>query len=117
VAFSIVLASVSTLLAFVATTFPTWVFIGQTEEVDIMGMLVSVVNVVIMPVVLGLAISYFFEKQISAVREIFPAISAAAIVIIIAVIIGTNSANLGQNGPLILHTSLGLQAVTGSQRL
>jgi BASS family bile acid:Na+ symporter len=113
VALSIVLTSVSTLLAFLATPFLTWVFIGQTVEVDVMGMLVSVVNVVIVPVALGLVISYFFEKQINAAREIFPAISAAAIVIIVAVIIGTNSANLEQSGPLvllavILHNGLGL---------
>lgn len=113
VALSIVLTSVSTLIAFLATPFLTWVFIGQTVEVDVMGMLVSVVNVVIVPVVLGLTINYFFEKRINAVREVFPAISAAAIVIIIAVIIGTNSANLEQSGPLvllavILHNGLGL---------
>jgi len=113
VALSIVLTSVSTLLAFLATPFLTWVFIGQTVEVDVLGMIVSVVNVVVVPVVLGLAINYFFEKRISAVREVFPAISAAAIVIIVAVIIGTNSANLEQSGPLvllavILHNGLGL---------
>lgn len=113
VALSIVLTSVSTLIAFLATPFLTWVFIGQTVEVDVMGMLVSVVNVVIVPVVLGLTINYFFEKRINAVREVFPAISAAAIVIIVAVIIGTNSANLQQSGPLvllavILHNGLGL---------
>ncbi|AKB80779.1 Sodium-dependent transporter [Methanosarcina barkeri 3] len=113
VALSIVLTSVSTLIAFLATPFLTWVFIGQTVDVDVMGMLISVVNVVIVPVVLGLAINYFFEKRINAVREVFPAISAAAIVIIIAVIIGTNSANLGKSGPLvllavILHNGLGL---------
>jgi BASS family bile acid:Na+ symporter len=96
VALSIVLTSVSTLLAFLATPFLTWVFIGQTVDVDVTGMLVSVVNVVIVPVVLGLAINYFFEKRISAVREVFPAISATAIVIIIAVIIGTNSATLNR---------------------
>lgn len=113
VALSIVLTSVSTLIAFLATPFLTWIFIGQTVEVDVMGMLVSVLNVVIVPVVLGLTINYFFEKRISAIREIFPAISAAAIVIIVAVIIGTNSANLGKSGPLvllavILHNGLGL---------
>lgn len=113
VALSIVLTSVSTIIAFLATPFLTWVFIGQTVNVDVMGMLVSVVNVVIVPVVLGLTINYFFEKRINAVREIFPAISAAAIVIIIAVIIGANSSSLEQSGPLvflavILHNGLGL---------
>jgi BASS family bile acid:Na+ symporter len=113
VALSIVLTSVSTMIAFIATPFLTWLFIGQTVEVDVTGMLVSVVNIVIVPVVLGLAINYFFEARIRAVRDIFPAISAAAIVIIIAIIIGTNSENLEQSGPLVLlavvlHNGLGL---------
>jgi BASS family bile acid:Na+ symporter len=113
VALSIVLTSVSTMIAFIATPFLAWLFIGQTVEVDVTGMLVSVVNIVIVPVVLGLAINYFFEARIRAVRDIFPAISAAAIVIIIAIIIGTNSENLEQSGPLVLlavvlHNSLGL---------
>ncbi len=113
VALSIVLTSVSTLIAFLATPFLTWLFIGQTVEVDVTGMIVSVINIVIVPVVLGLAINYFFEARIKAVRDIFPAISAAAIVIIIAIIIGTNSENLKQSGLLvlfavILHNGLGL---------
>lgn len=113
VALSIVLTSISTLIAFLATPFLTWLFIGQTVEVDVTGMIVSVVNIVIVPVVLGLAINYFFEARIKAVRDIFPAISAAAIVIIIAIIIGTNSENLKQSGLLVLlavvlHNGLGL---------
>lgn len=113
VALSIVLTSVSTMLAFLATPFLTWLFIGQTVDVDVMGMLTSVVKIVIVPVVFGLLISYFFGKQIGTVKEIFPAISAAAIVIIIAVIIGTNSENLAHSGLLvllavILHNGLGL---------
>jgi BASS family bile acid:Na+ symporter len=113
VALSIVLTSVSTLLAFLITPFLAWVFLGQTVDVDVMGIVSSVVNIVIIPVVFGLLISYFFEKQIRAVRDIFPAISATAIVIIIAVIIGTNSKNLEQSGLLVLlavvlHNGLGL---------
>jgi len=96
-----------------ATPFLTWLFIGQTVNVDVTGMLVSVVKIVIVPVVLGLAINYFFEARIRAVRDVFPAISAAAIVIIIAIIIGTNSENLEQSGLLVLlavvlHNGLGL---------
>ncbi|MFA7037118.1 MAG: bile acid:sodium symporter family protein [Methanosarcina sp.] len=121
VALSIVLTSVSTMIAFLATPFLTWLFIGQTVEVDVTGMLVSVINIVVLPVALGLAINYFFESRIKAVRDVFPAISAAAIVIIIAIIIGTNSENLEQSGPLvllavILHNSLGLAGGYGAAK-
>lgn len=46
-------------------------------------MISSVVNIVIILVVFGLIISYFFGKKIRAVRDVFPAISATAIVIIL----------------------------------
>ncbi len=113
VALSIVLTSVSTMVAFLATPFLTWLFIGQTVEVDVMGMLVSVVNIVIVPVVFGLSINYFFEKRITAVRDVFPAISALSIVVIIAIIIGANRENLEHSGLLvlvavILHNGMGL---------
>lgn len=113
VALSIVLTSVSTMIAFIATPFLTWLLIGQTVEVDVTGMFLSVVNIVVVPVVLGLAINYFFEARITAIKDVFPAISAAAIVIIVAIIIGTNSENLAQSGPLVLlavvlHNGLGL---------
>jgi len=113
VALSIVLTSVSTLIAFLATPFLTWLYIGQTVEVDVMGMLVSVVKIVLVPVVFGLSINYFFEEKISKIRDIFPAISALAIVIIIAVIIGVNRGSLESMGlmvllAVVLHNFLGL---------
>ena len=118
VALSIVLTSVSTLLAFLATPFLTWLFIGQTVDVDVLGMIVSVVKIVIVPVVFGLVLNYFFEEKINRVKEVFPAISALAIVIIVAVIIGANSASLKQVGPLVLlavvlHNGLGLASGYG----
>ena len=113
VALSIVLTSVSTLIAFLATPFLTWLYIGQTVEVDVMGMLVSVVKIVLVPVVFGLSINYFFEEKIRKIRDIFPAISALAIVIIIAVIIGVNRGSLENMGlmvllAVVLHNGLGL---------
>ncbi|MDD3042976.1 MAG: bile acid:sodium symporter family protein [Methanosarcinaceae archaeon] len=118
VALSIVLTTVSTLVAFVATPFLTWAYIGQTVPVDIMGMLLSVVKIVLVPVVFGLSINYMLGKHIEKVRDIFPAISALAIVIIIAVIIGVNRESLEQIGPLVLlavvlHNGLGLASGYG----
>jgi len=113
VALSIVLTTVSTLVAFLATPFLTWAYIGQTVPVDIIGMLLSVVKIVLVPVVFGLLINHMLGNRIEKIRDVFPAISAFLIVIIIAVIIGVNKASLEQIGPLvllavILHNGLGL---------
>lgn len=118
VALSIVLTTVSTMVAFIATPFLTWAYIGQTVPVDIMGMLLSVVKIVLVPVIFGLSINYMLGKHIEKVRDIFPAISALAIVIIIAVIIGVNRESLEQIGPLVLlavvlHNGLGLASGYG----
>lgn len=118
VALSIVLTTVSTMVAFIATPFLTWAYIGQTVPVDIMGMLLSVVKIVLVPVVFGLSINYMLGKRIEKVRDIFPAISALAIVIIIAIIIGVNRESLEQIGPLVLlavalHNGLGLASGYG----
>lgn len=113
VALSIVLTSVSTLLAFLATPFLTWLYIGQTVQVNVFSMVESIIYIVVVPVFLGLLINYFFEMRISKVKDIFPAISALAIVVIIAVIIAINKPSLEHTGPLVLlvvvlHNGLGL---------
>ncbi len=122
VALSIVLTSVSTILAFFVTPMLTWLFIGQTVDVDVMGMLISVVKIVLLPVILGISINYFFGDRIGGVKEVFPAISVAAIVLIIAVIVGINGDHLQQLAlpvfvAVVLHNGLGLAGGYGVAKL
>ncbi len=122
VALSIVLTSVSTIFAFFITPMLTWVFIGKTVDVDVLGMFISVVKIVLVPVVLGVSINYFFGYRIDGVREVFPAISVAAIVLIIAVIVGINGVHLQQLAlpvfvAVVLHNGLGLVGGYGVAKL
>ena len=56
-ALSISLTMVSTLLSVVATPFLTWLYIGQAIEVPITDMMLSILQMVIVPVLAGLLIN------------------------------------------------------------
>lgn len=122
VALSIVLTSVSTLISFIMTPLLTWVYIGQTIDVDTYGMLISILQIVIVPVVLGIVINSLFGTHIRNIRHFFPALSVVTIVFIIVIIMATNrntviSAGIIISIVVIVHNLLGLASGYGLSRL
>ena len=61
VALSVAMTGVSTLLAPIVTPALVWLLAGKSVEVDITGMFLSIVQVVIMPIVLGFAVNQYFS--------------------------------------------------------
>ncbi len=122
VALSITLTSISTLLAFVATPFLAWLYIGQTVPVPAMSMLVSILKIVLLPVSLGILINTFWGKLIKRFQRVFPMISVFSIVLIIAIIVGMNQHNLASMAPVlflcvVLHNLFGLACGYGLARM
>ncbi|MCC7576534.1 MAG: bile acid:sodium symporter family protein [Methanomethylovorans sp.] len=122
VALSIVLTSVSTLISFLMTPLLTWLYIGQMIDVGIYDMLLSILQIVIVPVVLGITINSLIGTRIRNIRHSFPAFSVVTIVFIIAVIMATNreiviSAGLLITSVVIVHNLLGLASGYGLSRL
>ncbi|WP_406662118.1 bile acid:sodium symporter family protein [Methanolobus sp. ZRKC3] len=112
VALSITLTSVSTLMAFILTPALTWLYIGQAVPVEVGGVMVSIVKIVLVPVALGIIINTLFDKYIERFKHAFPALSVAAIVFIIAIIIALNKDNILTAGKLVvvavvLHNGFG----------
>jgi len=93
-ALSISLTTGSTLLAIVATPLLTWLYVGERVPVPVLGMLWSIVKIVLAPVALGVLINSLLGQHLAAVKRLFPALSVAAIVFIIAIIVGLNQASL-----------------------
>ncbi len=81
---------VSTLISFVMTPLLTWAYIGQTIDVDMYGMLISILQIVIVPVALGIAIKTVLSSRIENIRHLFPVISVLTIVFIISIIMALN---------------------------
>ncbi len=122
VALSIVLTSVSTLLSFVATPLLTWIYIGQTVPVDVYGMVISILQIVIVPVAMGIGLNTLLGTRIDSVRHVFPAISVVTIVFIIAIIMALNRETVMTAGLLVIsvvviHNLLGLAGGYGLSKL
>lgn len=102
VALSITLTTLSTLIGVAATPLLSWAYLGQIVDVPTGRMLLSVVEVVLLPVALGAAINMRLGHRLERLRPLFPAASVLAIVAIIAIIIGLTADQLASVGAAVL---------------
>ena len=110
---SITMTSVSTLLAPVMTPLLLLIFAGQWLPVDPMSMFMSIIQVIIIPIILGLVVSKFLPIVTEKSIPILPLVSIVAITIIISAIIAGNKENIATAGVLVfvavlLHNAFGL---------
>ncbi len=123
VALSVSMTSVSTLLAPFLTPLLTSLYLsGTTVEVSLSAMFLSVVKVVLVPIVLGVVINYFFGKFTQKLLKVLPLVSTTAIIMIVAAVVAANSARLMTVGWLIvvvvvLHNLLGYATGYGVGKL
>ena len=122
VALSVGMTSVNTLLAPVLTPAITYLLLRTTVTVDVMAMFISIGQVVIIPIALGLVINKLFEKATRTVVEVLPAVSAIAICMIVAAVVSHNADKIFATGMtifavVILHNLLGYVCGYGVARL
>lgn len=122
VALSVGMTAVSTVLAPVMTPFLTYLYAGQTVDVNMFSMFLSIIQVVIVPIVLGFVVNHFFSRFAERATDFLPLISTLAIVAIVGAVVSVNSAKLMGCGLLvlcvvILHNILGYALGYGSARL
>ena len=107
-ALSVACTSVSTLLAPIFTPAIFYVLASQWLEINAMSMLVSILQVVLFPIIVGLIIRSLFKKQVGAYIQVMPLISVVAIVAIVA---GSRTQILESGllilGVVALHNGLG----------
>ena len=112
-ALSVGMTGVSTLLAPLLTPLLTWTLAGKTVDVDVAGMLLSILWVVILPIVVGLIVKWLWPKFTVKATDYLPAISTIAIALIVAIVIAANANKLMAGGLIIvvvvmLHNLCGL---------
>ncbi len=122
VALSITLTTVSTLLAVVLTPLLTLLYVGERVPVPAGAMLISILQVVLVPVALGVLVNRLAGQRIGWIQRLFPLISVAAIVLIIAIIVALNRGSLAAMGvtvavAVILHNGVGLASGYALARL
>lgn len=112
-ALSVGMTAVSTLLAPLLTPLLVWFLVGKSVDVDVAGMLLSILWVVILPIVAGLVVKSLWTKFTEKATAYLPAVSSLAIAFLVLVIISANAQRLLMGGMIIilvvmLHNLCGL---------
>ncbi len=111
-ALSVACTSVSTLLAPIFTPAIFYVLASQWIEINAASMLVSILQVVLFPILLGLIVRSLLKQKVEQYIQVMPLVSVVAIVAIVAAIIGGSKASILESGLMILgvvmlHNTLG----------
>lgn len=112
-ALSVAMTSLSTLLAPVMTPLLLLLLAGQWLPVNPVSMFLSIVQVIIIPIALGILVQRFFPKAVAKSVTIVPLISVAAILIIVSAVTAANAQNVISSGFIVffavfLHNGFGL---------
>lgn len=115
IALSVGMTAVSTLLAPLVTPALVLLLAGERVEVDVWSMFLSIVQVVILPIVAGLAVNCWLGKHVQKVVPFLPIFSTLVVAIIVGVVVAHNASNILDCSLLvavvvILHNLLGLSA-------
>lgn len=116
VALSVAATTVTTLLAPIVTPSLTLLLASTWLDISFSAMMVSILQVVLIPVLLGLGVGSLFRKQVDAVVDVLPMISMTGILGVMTAVTASNVDNILASGLIILlvvilHNLLGY--VTG----
>ncbi|MCQ2959876.1 MAG: bile acid:sodium symporter family protein [Bacteroidales bacterium] len=101
-ALSVGMTAVSTILAPIVTPLECLLLADTMVEVNVLKMFLSIVQVVIVPILLGLFIQHFFPKQTAKIVDVLPAMSSIVIALIVGSVVSANSVQLHQVGIIVL---------------
>ena len=113
VALSISLTVCSTILAVFFMPSLFWLYTGSNIEIPVYQMMLSIFNIVIIPVFLGIILNSTIFFNLEKIKLCLPLIAVIAIIFIIAIIIGSNANQIFKYGSkiffiVICHNLLGI---------
>ncbi|BDG43612.1 MULTISPECIES: bile acid:sodium symporter family protein [Anoxybacillaceae] len=112
-ALSVAVTSASTILAPIVTPSLILLLAGKWLSVSAASLFWSIVEVVLIPIILGLIAQALFQKQVKACIPVLPLVSVIAIVAIVAAVVGQNQQAIAKSGLaiffiVVVHNGLGL---------
>ena len=113
VALSVTISAVSTLVGVFATPLLTRLYVDAKISVDIMGMLLSILQIVVIPIGLGLIVHHTLTKAVKRIEPLLPALSMVCILAIISAVVAGSQSHIASVGlvvivAVILHNGIGL---------
>ena len=111
-ALSVACTTISTLLAPVLTPAVFYLFASQWLDINASAMFISVLQMVLLPIFIGLVIRTIFKQKIEQFSQTMPLISVIAIVLIVTAVVAVSKDRIIESGLLIfgvivLHNGLG----------
>ena len=101
-ALSVSITMSSTLLAPIVTPILTWWLVGAWIAVSLSAMMLSIVQVVIAPILLGIIVNHLFADFVKRVVRILPLVSIVAILLILGGVVAVNADKILQTGLLMM---------------
>lgn len=113
VALSVAMTMTTTLLAPIVTPCLTWVLADAWIDVSLTAMMVSIAQMVLLPILLGLAVNHFFAGAVKRCLPYLPFVSVVTIVLLVGGVVAMSAARLLDLGIIIalvvvLHNVCGL---------
>ncbi|MED1605448.1 bile acid:sodium symporter family protein [Cytobacillus kochii] len=110
---SITMTSMSTLLAPIMTPLILLALAGQWMPVNAWQMFLSIIQVIIIPIILGIVVQKLLPTLVEKSLNVVPLISVTAIIIIVTAVVAGNAEKLATAGLLVfiavmLHNAAGL---------
>ncbi|HDL5700400.1 TPA: bile acid:sodium symporter family protein [Mannheimia haemolytica] len=111
-ALSVACTTISTLLAPVLTPAIFYLFASQWLEINASAMFISVLQMVLLPIFVGVVIRTIFKQKVEQFSQTMPLISVIAIVLIVTAVVSVSRDRIIESGLLIfavvaLHNGLG----------
>ena len=101
-ALSVSLTAVSTVISPILTPIITLILIGNTISFSPVDMFISIFQIVIIPIGLGLFLNYKFPEFCEELKDYLPAVSSIVIAIIVAGVIGANKEAIISSSMIII---------------
>ena len=101
-ALSVSLTAVSTVISPILTPIITLILIGNTISFSPVDMFISIFQIVIIPIGLGLFLNYKFPDFCEELKDYLPAVSSIVIAIIVAGVIGANKEAIISSSMIII---------------
>ena len=102
VALSVSLTAVSTVISPLLTPIITLMLIGNQIHFNPVNMFVSIIEIVIVPIFLGLLLNYKFPNFCEKLKDYLPALSSIVICLIVAGVIGANKQAILTSSAIII---------------
>ncbi|SET40408.1 bile acid:sodium symporter family protein [Thorsellia anophelis] len=113
VALSVSMTMLSTLLSIVLTPIIISLYLSSKVEVDSIGILKGLVQIIFVPIILGAIGNMILKQKVDKICDVLTSLSMISIIFIIAIVVALNQPKMSTVGLLvfvgvILHNGLGL---------